>query len=169
MKNNNMLWVAGTFVVIALFLFCYRPAGREYMTNPDSKNEDKDKQVVGDDSAAADPKGHEAKPKEGAVFEGKVQMSQLDLKIDDESESIKTERDSDISSKSLGTIYGVVTGDLPRSHDSIHDIVSAVEEGKNVGPLPDASISAECIGIGKRKTTTDDSGYYKLADLEETV
>lgn len=69
MKNNNMLWVAGTFVVIALFLFCYRPVGREYMTNPDSKNEDKDKQVAGESDAEA-PKGHEAKPKEGAVFEG---------------------------------------------------------------------------------------------------
>jgi hypothetical protein len=46
------------------------------------------------------------------------------------------------------------------------DIVLAVENNKKE-PLKNAKIIARCEGMGKRKTKTNDSGYYELNNLED--
>ena len=70
--------------------------------------------------------------------------------------------------RSLGKIYGTVL-DSSRPHGSMKEIITAREENPKGVPIRNAKITAECKGVGKKKTRTDDSGYYEFTDLEDGV
>ncbi|MFC1532965.1 carboxypeptidase-like regulatory domain-containing protein [Thermodesulfobacteriota bacterium] len=69
--------------------------------------------------------------------------------------------------QSLGIIHGVVLTDPPLSNSSINDIITAREENPKGVPIKNAKIIAVSKGAGKRKTQTDDSGYYELTGLKD--
>jgi hypothetical protein len=69
--------------------------------------------------------------------------------------------------ESLGTIQGIVTRQAFLSPDAIHDDYHPEVDNKPTMPIKDAKVSAECSGFVERSTMTNDSGFYKLTDLED--
>ncbi|MFC1531822.1 polymer-forming cytoskeletal protein [Thermodesulfobacteriota bacterium] len=103
---------------------------------------------------------------DGAIFEGDVKMSPTE-ETERELTAIDSEEHISDISRPLGTIRGVVLGDITRPNSSLYDIFTAKENTKKGEPIKDAKIFAECKGVGKRKTKTDSFGRYELAGLED--
>ena len=72
-------------------------------------------------------------------------------------------------SRPLGKIYGKVLAESPRPVGSMNDIISAKEEKPKGEPVRNAKVTAVCKGVGKKKTSTNDSGYYEFTGLEDGV
>jgi len=104
---------------------------------------------------------------EGAIFEGKARMAYMDRTVQKEISPVDSGKDSVNTPIPLGTIHGVVTSDPLRPNGSLQEIIDAREEDQKGEPIRNATIQAICQGVAKRKTKTDDSGYYELNDLED--
>ena len=78
---------------------------------------------------------------DGVIFEGNCKIRHPDKEEEDELDNI-SER---------GVIFGVVV------------------DTDSGDPIKASVVKAECKGIGKKKTKTNDSGYYELSGLENGV
>jgi cytoskeletal protein CcmA (bactofilin family) len=89
---------------------------------------------------------------EGGIFEGNCRMHQA--KKADETKLDVIE-------------LGGYTADTAPARGAIHGILTT-REGKNTAkPIKGAKISAKCKEFAEKNTSTDDSGYYELTDLED--
>ena len=67
---------------------------------------------------------------------------------------------------SPGKIYGTIT-DSTRQIDLTDDIIDAREKKSAGKPIMNAKITAVCKGAEKKKTKTNDSGYYEFTELKD--
>lgn len=65
-----------------------------------------------------------------------------------------------------GKIYGTVY-DSSRPDGTMDDLIAAREKHPKGTPIKNAKVTAVCKGAGKKKTRTDDSGYYELTGLKD--
>ena len=89
---------------------------------------------------------------EGGIFEGNCQMQRA--KEADESKLAVVEWDG-------------YTADTAPALGTIHGILTAREDKNTAEPIKGAKVSPKCKGLAEKNTSTDDSGYYELTDLEE--
>jgi cytoskeletal protein CcmA (bactofilin family) len=104
---------------------------------------------------------------EGGVFEGNCRMRPIKEPDGRKLAAFESGERSGDSSPPLGIIHGVVTGHTIRAPDAAHEPITAGEDEKQVGPIKEAKVSAKCRGFAEKNTSTDDSGFYELTDLED--
>ena len=102
---------------------------------------------------------------EGAIFEGDIRMHHPKKEITEEEAGSKPQKTE--TKHDLGTIYGVVRGTPTNQLQTPGDIFSATESSELGIPIKRARIIAICKGHSKRNTKTDESGYYRLTDMED--
>ena len=73
-----------------------------------------------------------------------------------------------VPSRPLGKIYGFIE-DHTRPNGFIGDLFEARGKKWMGVPIKNAKITAVCKGVGKKKTKTDNSGYYEFNGLADGV
>lgn len=89
---------------------------------------------------------------------------------------LQTKRHSRIDNKKkivepyrpLGKIYGTVV-DHPRPNGFVNEIIEARGKDRKGLPVKNATVTVVCKGLGKKKTRTDNSGYYEFTGLADGV
>jgi cytoskeletal protein CcmA (bactofilin family) len=104
---------------------------------------------------------------EGGTFEGNCGMHRAEESDERELAVLGSDACLGDSPSALATIHGIVTGHPLQSPDPLNDTIAPGEDEMRAKPIKEARVSARCKGFAEKNTSTDDSGYYELNDLED--